>query len=473
MSVLLAASPLIAVAVATLVARRRPIEAAGIGAGAALVLFFVWSGSAPAGIDMMVLRAFVLSLNAVAVIVPGLLFVEVSRAHGADAALGEWVRNIPVATDIKAVLLVVALGPFVGSLTGFGVSLVVIVPVALALLPREQGLRAALLSMNVMPWGTLGLATLIGAQLAGYPAATLGAATALTSSPIFPAAALLASLVAGERRPTRLALALFIGSGFSAALWALNTMIGPPIAGVLAGALTLAAIASVLVLAGRRPGLPPAAAWPYGLLFALVVILRLVVIAAPSLKEIRIIADDISWTPATSPGLSLSLAVVLAARRAEIGNQARAAMSRAAMPVATVMLFLLMSQAMVAGGLVDTMASELTGLNAGLGLVLVAVMGLGSGYMTGSTVTGNALLIIPATALGESHGAGLLFAAVQNSSAGHAVLAAMPIIALLAGLAGANAHEQARLMRFGLTVAAFNGVLIALAAWLWSVTGVL
>ena len=473
MNVLLAASPLIAVAAATLVVRRPPVEAAAIGAGVALVLFFGWNGAAPADTNLMVARTLVLGLNAAAVIVPGLLFVEVTREQGAGAALGQWIRDIPATTGLKVVLLVVALAPFIESLTGFGVSLVATVPVALALLPREQGLRAALLGMNVMPWGTLGLATLVGAQLAGYPGSTLGAATALTSGLIFPAAAVLASLIAGERNGARLALALIVGGGFSLALWAVNAVLGPPIAGVLAGAATLAAIAGGLAIAGRRPGLPPAVAWPYALLFALVVALRLVVIAFPSLAEVDITAGNTSWAPATSPGLPLLLAVLAAARRTDLATQVRLALGRAVMPVAAVVLFLLMSQAMVAGGLVATLANDLIGLDADLGLALVTVMGLASGYMTGSNLGGNALLMTPAVALGEAHDAALIFAAVQNSAAGHAVLAAVPIVALLAGFAGADAREQVRLMRFGLAVAALNGVLIGIAAWLWSATGVL
>jgi len=473
MSLLVAASPLLAVAAATLVFRRPPVQAATIGAMLALALSAGMATPGEAEITAVVARTLVLSASAAAVILPGLLFVEVTQRQGAGAALGHWVRDLPAPTAVKAVLLVVALAPLIESLTGFGVSLVAIVPVALALLPRERALPLALLGMNVMPWGTLGLATIIGGDLAGLSGATLGAASALTSGLVFPAAAVLAALCAGHRQPGTHALALAIGALFALILWRANVALGPEVAGVAAGATTLAAIAAGIAAVGRRPHAPPAAAWPYAVLFALVVALRLLLTAFPGLEEWRVSAGGGSWAPLTSPGIPLLLAALAAAAPRALGAQAGAALARATRPVAAVGLFLLMSQAMVAGGLVVTLAGALRGLDTGAGLGLVVLFGLGAGYMTGSNLGGNALLMQPAAALGEQHGETLLFAAVQNSAAGHGVLAAVPIVALLAGLAHASAGEQARLMRFGLLVAGLNGVLILGAAWLWSGLGAL
>jgi len=466
MTVLLAAMPLLAVAVATLGLRRPPIQAAALGAAVAAVIV-VWLRAPGAGaVAEMVAGALILGANAAAVILPGLLFVEITRRQGGGAALGRWVQALPAPTALKVVLLVIALAPFLESLTGFGVSLVAIVPAALALLPRDRALRAALLGMNVMPWGTLGLATIVGAQLADVATDSLGQATAVTSGLIFPAAALLATLVAGERAPIRLGMALGLGGLFSLFLWAANGVLGAETAGVVAGAAILATILGGLVLAGRRPAPPAAAAWPYGALFVLVLGLRLLLAIFPDLDAMRITAANAHWAPLTSPGLPLALAALLAARRGALGTAARDACSRALAPIAAVALFLLMSQAMVQGGLVSTLSGTLTDFNAGAGLALVAAFGLVSGYMTGSNLGGNALLMVPASALGDQHGAALLFAAVQNSAAGHSVLAAVPIVALLASLARAEAPEEARLLRFGLIVAVLNGALIVLAAWL-------
>lgn len=473
MNVLISASPLLAVAVATLGLRRPPVQAAAIGAAVAVILF-EWLSTPSAGdAGAVIAGTLVLSANAAAVILPGLLFVEVTQRQGAGTALGGWVEAIPASPGLKVVLLVVGLAPFVESLTGFGVSLVAIVPAVLALLPREQGLRAALLSMNVMPWGTVGLATIVGGQLAGFPTAALGQSTALTSSLIFPAAALLAALTAGERRPLSLMLAVSIGGLFSFVLWAVNGILGAEIAGIMAGAATLAAIAGGLFLAGGRPGLPASTAWPYALLFGLVLLLRIVLTVFPGLEGIRVTTGETSWAPLTSPGLPLLLAALLAARRTGLADSGRAALGRAIKPVVAVALFLLMSQAMVQAGLVDTLADTLTGLDAGAALGFVAAFGIVSGYMTGSNIGGNALLMKPAAALGDQHGAELLFAAVQNSAAGHGVLASVPIVALLAGLAGASSTEQSRLMRFGLIVAVLNGALIVLAGWCWWTVGAL
>ena len=67
----------------------------------------------------------------------------------------------------KAILIVVGLAPALESMTGFGISLLVTIPLVMAFAPRQKALRLSLLSMNIMPWGTLALATTVGAQLSG------------------------------------------------------------------------------------------------------------------------------------------------------------------------------------------------------------------------------------------------------------------------------------------------------------------
>nr|WP_080945409.1 amino acid ABC transporter permease [Delftia tsuruhatensis] len=64
-------------------------------------------------------------------------------------------------------------------------SLIATVPLLLSLFERRAALRMALAGMAIMPWGTLGLATVIGASLAHVDAAALAAVSSLTSAPVF------------------------------------------------------------------------------------------------------------------------------------------------------------------------------------------------------------------------------------------------------------------------------------------------
>jgi len=462
-SAVAAASPILAVMVAVLGLRRPPLEAAALGAGVALLLFLArgWpGGEAASGVAA---ATAVLGANAAAVILPGLLFVEVTRHGGAAEALRTWVDAVPAPTAVKVVLLVVGLGPFVEGLTGFGVSFVVVVPAALALLPRRRALLVALLSLNIMPWGTLGLSTIVGGQLAGVPAESLGAATALTSGLVFPAAAVIAVLVAGRASALDLVAAAASGLLFSAALWAANRVIGVEIAGVLAGLAVLLAHMAVLAFLRRSPAPPPMAAWPYLTLFLAVLAMRLAHALWPSLGAVAVTAEGASFAPLTSPGLPLLAAGLLAAVPTALRSDAALALRRAATPVVAVLLFLLMSRLMVEAGAIGALVATLEALGKGMALATTAAFGAVAGYMTGSNIGGNALFMEPAAILGEAHGSGLIFAAVQNSASGHAVLASLPMVALLAGLAAATPEEQTALMRFGLAIAGLNALLIYLA----------
>lgn len=107
-------------------------------------------------------------------IIPGLCLNEVLTLNKAHERLVGWVHQIPATPSRKAILIVVGLAPALESMTGFGISLLVTIPLLMAFASRQRALRLSLLSMNIMPWGTLALATTVGAQLSGQNLAALG-----------------------------------------------------------------------------------------------------------------------------------------------------------------------------------------------------------------------------------------------------------------------------------------------------------
>ena len=74
-----------------------------------------------------------------------------------------------------------------------------------------------------------------------------------------------------------------------------------------------------------------------------------------------------------------------------------------------------------------------------LALTLTAAAGAAvSGYVMGSNVAGNALLMGSAHAFGADAGTGVLFTAVPDSATGHTVFASGPIVVMVGGLAHAT-----------------------------------
>lgn len=468
---LLHLSPLLLVLLALMVLRRPPLQAALAGCTLALGL---WAAGAAqpmqgAALTAAALDTAVLFAITASVIVPGLAFVIVIERLGINQQLSQSVQSLALPRASQVLLVVLGLGPLLESLTGFGVSMVATVPLLLALFARPVALRLAILGMAIMPWGTLGLATVVGAPLAGLAPERLAADTVLTSAAVFVAIAALSLWWTGSRG-ARAWLALAGHSAlFLAVLWCLSRTTGPEMAGVGAG---LAVALAVLIPSWRKrpPGATwPRAAWPYLALIGCVLLLKGLVLATQADELWRITGQAVVWQPLTSPGIALAAALAWVGwhHRGRLGRAAdqaplgRALRARAARPLLTIAGFLALSQILVKGGFFGALTQTLSTLHPATVAPVVALLGALSGYLTGSTLGGNALFM-PAIAL-LPEGLRPLLAALQNSTAGHAAMGSIPIAMVALGLARGSREEEGALVRFGFVLACANAVLVALA----------
>ena len=163
---------------------------------------------------------FILSLSAIIVIIPGLYLNSVISKQKTIDNMTAWIEKIPLKPENKALILLLGFLPAVESLTGFGVSLFLGVPIFLKLFPQKKALKLSVLGMNIMPWGTLALATIIGSTLIQQPLKKLGTITSLTSFIVFPYIALVSLHVIGGFKALRrfAILALFLGLALSSLL---------------------------------------------------------------------------------------------------------------------------------------------------------------------------------------------------------------------------------------------------------------
>ncbi|MFC4334323.1 L-lactate permease [Salininema proteolyticum] len=471
---LAAVSPLLIVLGLTALLRRPAHLASlsGLAATAVLLLAVPAFATGPDGWGRASAAAALITLSAAAVILPGLYLNQQLARRKVDRTLIEWTRSLPMSPPHKSALVVVALAPALESLTGFGVSLLVTVPLLLAMTDRPTAVKQSLLSMNIMPWGTLGLATIVGSSLAGQPATDLSLATAAVSAGVFPLfGALSAAMVAQQgKRASAVASGALLGGVFSTALLGLNATGVVELAGVGAGITTTAV--GLLLFSGRRGiPLPPwEAVRPYALLFGLVALVRLLPAAGVPHDALTVRSGDVSFDVLSSPGLALLATVLILGRGAVDGHLAGQAGRRAWKPVTALAGFTFMAQLMVHSSMVDTIGRALP-VTTVLGFLFASVLlGMASGYLTGSGVGGNALMMPLQANVGGQLGQPLLFSAVQNSAAGHTVFASMPIILLTLAIAGEGEKgEDTMLIRYSLAVTV--GVYLVLAGGalvLWS-----
>ena len=200
----------------------------------------------------------IVTLSAALVIIPGQIFNAALRDSGAVGQIGARIAGMQLTRTKIAAIIALGIAPAIESMTGFGVSLFFSVPVFLRLFTPRRALLLALLSMNIMPWGTLGFATILGAQIAAQPMQPMAQLTAAISAAVFPLVGVLVFIVCrmrddgdnadnnNHRNPIKtfreFLYPLSLGILLSATLIFYNTITTAEIAGVCAG-ITVTAIA--------------------------------------------------------------------------------------------------------------------------------------------------------------------------------------------------------------------------------------
>lgn len=249
--VLLSAVPLLAVIV-LLVLDRGAVTSSLVGLSLALglgITFFPVAGGTftAEGLDFLPVVVEV-SL----ILLTGVVLARLLGALGAMARISDWVLAASPGSTAGAVLVVFGIVPFAESVTGFGIGITVGIPILVHL---GFGIRKAsvlgLLGMVAAPWGGLAPGAKVASGLLGIPLTELGIATAQYN--VLPVCVVAAVLTFAVRdRLTGLLYSLIAGVVLSIGLWGFNSLIGTPLAGVLATLLVVAVLLLVFRIGGAR-----------------------------------------------------------------------------------------------------------------------------------------------------------------------------------------------------------------------------
>jgi lactate permease len=367
----------------------------------------------------------------------GLLLYNLLLAGGAVDAVSRFLGGLEPDRVSLAAGIVVGVAPFFESVTGFGVAVVISVPILLAV--GFTPLRAAVLAswgQCAVPWGALGVGTVIGAHLAGMGFGTLSDVSAFLSIPLFPvygvAAVALAGGWTGVRRRGAEAMVLGLVAGVVTLVTSLYLV--PELSGAVGG---LAATA--FFVARRRDRLavvPVRALLPYAFLLALLA-------AANGIAALRSVLEELGPV-FDGPGLPLLASGLFAALLLGLGgSEIGGATHRTAtqwLPVAgAVLTFVLAGEVVAESGAAGLLAGGAEVLGVFFPAVSPVLAALG-GALTGSNAASNALFmplqVEAARGLGVSE---VLTAAVQNVAGSHASMLApqrMVLAATAVGLLG-------------------------------------
>jgi lactate permease len=409
------------------------------------------------------LGGFGTSAQVLYVLFGGLLLYNLLSAGGAVEDVSRFLGRLEPDRVALAAGVVVGVAPFFESVTGFGVAIVISAPILLA--AGFTPLRAAVLAswgQCAVPWGALGVGTVIGSHLAGTGFGALSNASALLSLPLFPVYGLSAVALAdgwdGIKRRGAEAVALGLIAGVGTLLTSLYLV--PELSGAVGGL-----AAAGVFLAWRRhrlAGIPVRALLTYAFLLALLAATNGIGILRTVLAKLGPVFDG--------PGLPLLVsgvfaAVILETGRGQIAVAARRTVSQW-LPTAGAVLTFVLAGEVVAGsgaaGLLAGGAEAFGGLFPAVSPVLAAL----GGAFTGSNAASNALFmplqVEAARGLDLSTG---LTAAVQNVAGSYASMLAPQRLVLAATAVGLLGREG-EILRTAIAPVAVSVGLLAIVGML-------
>ena len=432
---LVAAAPFVVAGVGLLVLGRPAVWVGVATLGAAVVGALVLGGS---GLGGSVVAGLGTSGRVLVVLFGGLLLYNVLAAGGAVEEVSRFLGRLEPDPVALAAGVVVGVAPFFESVTGFGVAVVISAPILLA--AGFSPLKAAVLAswgQCAVPWGALGVGTVIGADLAGMGFGELSDWSALLSVPLFPvygvAAVALAGGWPGVRR--RGAEAALLGLAAGAGALGTSLYLVPELSGAVGGL-----VATAVFLGhrrGRAGGAPVRALLPYAFLLALLV-------------GINGAGDpgSVAWVGPVldGPGLPLLACAVFAGALfgvggGRFGGAVRGTVRQWLPTAGAVLTFVLAGAILADGGAAGVLASEARRFG-GLYPAVLPVLGGFGGALAGSNAASNALFM--PLQVEAARGLGLqepLAAASQNVSGSHASLLAPQRIVLAATATGLVGRE--------------------------------
>ena len=438
------------------------VASGGAALAFALLGAFLWPGFEVGGVFGAVSAGLGTGASVLYVLAGGLFLFNVLSAGGAVGRLSSFLGEVEPERGGLALLVVVGVAPFFESVTGFGVAVVISAPILLA--AGFSPLRAAALAswgQLAVPWGALGVGTLIGADLAGVSFERLSDASAWISLPLFPVYGLAAVALAGglQEVGSRLLETLLVSLTGGVGVLLCSLFLSPALSGAVGG---LAAI--VAFLAPRRERLrslraPYRALAPYGVLLAL-----LAASSGPeSIREGLAVVGPVLSGPGTWLFVSAGFAAVLF--RLEQGAVSGAAWGtlRQWAPVsAAIVVFILAGQVVGASGAAALLAGGAAGAFGKFYPVAAPVVGALGGALTGSNTGSNALFMpLQAEAASTSGHSALSLAALQNVAGSQATMLAPQRVVLAATAAGIPGKE-AEVVRAVIPPVAASLVLLAL-----------
>ncbi|USG64519.1 L-lactate permease [Brevibacillus ruminantium] len=422
------------------------------------------------------------------VILFGILLYHLMNESGVIQTIASFIAYSAQDPIRQVLLLAVGFSPLVESSSGFGIAVIVLAPILISLgFDRFRAVLISLVSLSAVPWGSLAMGTIIGANLGNVPVGKLGAGSALLSLPTFVYFALLIVYLAGgwSGVKRRFWETLLISGVFGLSVWAANRYVSVELAGVFGSLTAIGTELLCIRFAAGRTGLGKRAAEaelsvakeivpegeqrcsvvktfsPYLILITLLLLSRLITPVEAFLQSHLVLslpAYGFSLPLLYSPGFFLGVTCLLTCflfslEKDKIIKSLRSTLVQATPVIGSTLFYVVLSELMSAAAMTETLAHAAAALFGSAFLFFSPVIGGMGGFLTGSNTGSNAMFIKlqtqTATQLGISPE---LVAYGQNTASSHAMMASPSRVLLGASVGDVKDREQELLKKISLIV---------------------
>ena len=494
MAQIVASLPLLTATLAILLLRQSALRGGAVGLILALCIVLSTRTFALIGEPLMValLHGVMNTMSVSYVLLGGVWLYQVLKAGGAlDVIAGAIVSRMPDPC-LRLLVLVFGVSVFFESSTGFGVGIVVVAPLFLALGFRPiQAAMLALIGQCAVPFGALSIGTVLGAAISGVSLPVLGAYSVLFSIPFIFFCGF-AALVVGGRSVTcksDLGKLLLCVCLLCSLLWFFSVYVSVELAGCLAGLVLLllgivfsgsvqqpVADDSQPIKRSKYKAQSPAllrAALPFVVLMSGLLLTRLVEPIDRGLASIAVLPgapDGLQIAVFHHAGFWLALAALVAfcclpVARAHWRAVYKASTHQWLLATLAVGCFLCLGQLMQASGMTGSLAGYIANLAGQAYVLAVPLIGGLGGFLTASNAASNALFMSFQLNTANQLGVAVEWtAAAQNAAGSNTTLASPGRLVFAATVAGRSGAEHELLWRIlPLALAGVAGTVMMLA----------
>ncbi|WP_158998285.1 L-lactate permease [Pigmentibacter ruber] len=399
--------------------------------------------------DYLLYSAFfssvILTSTIAIIIIPGLYFNNLLKKMGNIDKISSLIENLPLSSEKKTLILLLGILPAIESFTGFGISLLIGIPIFFRLYIPQKAFFLSMLSLNTIPWGTLAISTVVSSSLSGYSISAVGLKSAIISFLVFPIVGCVSLYVVNGVHLLRKKWYLAFTHGFVYALLLIyfNYLKLTELSGILTGIVScLIFFAIYYNLSSKKQEIKKffinfiKLLYPYFVLLAFIVLIRIQSINKFLHDICSIKWKSIELNPFVSPGIALTMTTIIFLLKYKKKLDHKQEWKKIKNVLLSLFLFILLARFMLEFRIIGVITEQISNIETNfLKLLILPLIGMLSGFIAGSNVGGNVLALTIQMDIGNSFNQGLLFVAGQNSAAGHIVFTSLPIIVLIITLA--------------------------------------